>query len=107
MYFCFVADIFVGQLKSTLTCTHCGHTSETFEPFLDLSVPIGQVSHTLFLSVPIGQVFCVPFTALFISIPIGQVSRPLFTKRLKSAVGIDVAYHSEVLGSIPSMDVGK
>uniref|UniRef100_A0A914UGJ3 ubiquitinyl hydrolase 1 n=1 Tax=Plectus sambesii TaxID=2011161 RepID=A0A914UGJ3_9BILA len=35
-----VVDVFVGQLKSELICTHCGHTSTTFDPFWDLSLPI-------------------------------------------------------------------
>ncbi|XP_052738697.1 ubiquitin carboxyl-terminal hydrolase 37 isoform X1 [Bicyclus anynana] len=35
-----VGDIFVGQLKSTLRCTHCHHDSVTFDPFWDLSLPI-------------------------------------------------------------------
>jgi len=35
-----VVDIFVGQLKSTLRCTSCGHCSITFDPFWDLSLPI-------------------------------------------------------------------
>lgn len=35
-----VGDLFVGQLKSTLRCTHCQHDSVTFDPFWDLSVPI-------------------------------------------------------------------
>ncbi|KAG8226364.1 hypothetical protein J437_LFUL007721 [Ladona fulva] len=42
-----IVDIFVGQLKSTLKCTVCGHCSVTFDPFWDLSLPIpsrtGQV----------------------------------------------------------------
>lgn len=37
-----IVDIFVGQLKSTLRCTHCGHCSVTFDPFWDLSLPIPQ-----------------------------------------------------------------
>ncbi|KAK4877787.1 hypothetical protein RN001_010293 [Aquatica leii] len=37
-----VVDIFVGQLKSTLRCTHCGHCSVTFDPFWDLSLPLPQ-----------------------------------------------------------------
>ena len=40
-------DLFAGQLKSTLRCMLCGHTSDTFESFWDLSLPIpsrtGQV----------------------------------------------------------------
>lgn len=35
-----VVDIFVGQLKSTLQCTVCGHCSVTFDPFWDLSLPV-------------------------------------------------------------------
>ncbi|CAB3368745.1 Hypothetical predicted protein [Cloeon dipterum] len=35
-----IVDIFVGQLKSTLQCTVCGHCSVTFDPFWDLSLPI-------------------------------------------------------------------
>jgi len=40
-----VADTFVGQLKSTLTCCECGYISNTFEPFFDLSLPMKQVSY--------------------------------------------------------------
>ena len=40
-------DLFVGQLKSTLRCTVCGHASVTFDQFWNLSLPIpsktGQV----------------------------------------------------------------
>lgn len=35
-----IGDIFMGQLKSTLRCTHCQHDSVTFDPFWDLSLPI-------------------------------------------------------------------
>ncbi|XP_050313448.1 ubiquitin carboxyl-terminal hydrolase 2-like isoform X3 [Anthonomus grandis grandis] len=35
-----IVDAFVGQLKSTLKCTHCGHCSVTFDPFWDLSLPL-------------------------------------------------------------------
>uniref|UniRef100_T1ITH6 ubiquitinyl hydrolase 1 n=1 Tax=Strigamia maritima TaxID=126957 RepID=T1ITH6_STRMM len=42
-----IVEIFVGQLKSCLQCTVCGHCSVTFDPFWDLSLPIpkgtGQV----------------------------------------------------------------
>lgn len=31
-----VKDLFVGQLRSTLKCTVCNHTSVTFDPFWDL-----------------------------------------------------------------------
>ncbi|KAF3705843.1 Ubiquitin carboxyl-terminal hydrolase 2 [Channa argus] len=37
-----VVDLFVGQLKSSLTCTVCGFRSTVFDPFWDLSVPIVQ-----------------------------------------------------------------
>lgn len=35
-----IVDIFVGQLKSELKFTDCGHRSITFDPFWDLSLPI-------------------------------------------------------------------
>ncbi|XP_047463360.1 ubiquitin carboxyl-terminal hydrolase 2-like isoform X1 [Mugil cephalus] len=37
-----VVDLFVGQLKSSLTCTVCGFRSTAFDPFWDLSIPIAQ-----------------------------------------------------------------
>ncbi|XP_062872920.1 ubiquitin carboxyl-terminal hydrolase 2a isoform X2 [Trichomycterus rosablanca] len=43
-----IVDLFVGQLKSSLTCTECGYCSTVFDPFWDLSLPItkgyGEVS---------------------------------------------------------------
>ncbi|XP_074040330.1 ubiquitin specific protease 2 isoform X1 [Leptinotarsa decemlineata] len=45
-----IVDNFVGQLKSTLRCTHCGHSSVTFDPFWDLSLPIPQRTGQLRLS---------------------------------------------------------
>ncbi|XP_039888369.1 ubiquitin carboxyl-terminal hydrolase 2-like [Simochromis diagramma] len=39
-----VVDLFVGQLKSSLTCTACGFRSTVFDPFWDLSIPIAQKS---------------------------------------------------------------
>lgn len=41
-----LTDLFVGQLKSSLTCTACGFRSTVFDPFWDLSIPIAQVTHT-------------------------------------------------------------
>lgn len=38
-----LSDVFVGQLKSALTCLTCGYVSNTFDPFLDLSLPIPKV----------------------------------------------------------------
>ena len=35
-----IVEKFQGQLKSSLTCLRCKHTSVTFEPFMFLSVPI-------------------------------------------------------------------
>ncbi|XP_057301780.1 ubiquitin carboxyl-terminal hydrolase 2-like [Hydractinia symbiolongicarpus] len=35
-----IQDLFVGQLKSILTCTTCSHRSVTYDPFWDLSLPI-------------------------------------------------------------------
>ncbi|XP_066280467.1 ubiquitin carboxyl-terminal hydrolase 2-like [Branchiostoma lanceolatum] len=39
-----ITDLFVGQLKSVLQCTHCQHCSVTFDPFWDLSLPIPKKS---------------------------------------------------------------
>jgi len=35
-----ITDIFAGQLQSTVECSVCQHKSYTFDPFLDLSVPV-------------------------------------------------------------------
>ncbi|XP_029106763.1 ubiquitin carboxyl-terminal hydrolase 2-like isoform X1 [Scleropages formosus] len=40
-----VVDLFVGQLKSTLTCSECGYCSTVFDPFWDLSLPIAKKSY--------------------------------------------------------------
>nr|CAH7749099.1 unnamed protein product [Callosobruchus chinensis] len=45
-----IVDHFVGQLKSTLKCTFCGHSSVTFDPFWDLSLPMPQRTGLLRLS---------------------------------------------------------
>ncbi|KAA8586564.1 hypothetical protein FQN60_000400 [Etheostoma spectabile] len=37
-----VVDLFVGQLKSSVTCTVCGFRSTVFDPFWDLSIPVAQ-----------------------------------------------------------------
>ncbi|XP_062328707.1 ubiquitin carboxyl-terminal hydrolase 2a isoform X2 [Osmerus eperlanus] len=37
-----IVDLFVGQLKSSLTCSHCGYCSTVFDPFWDLSLPIAK-----------------------------------------------------------------
>lgn len=36
-----INDIFGGQLQSLIECTTCRHKSYCFDPFLDLSVPVG------------------------------------------------------------------
>ncbi|KAM6933571.1 ubiquitin carboxyl-terminal hydrolase 2-like [Xenentodon cancila] len=40
-----IVDLFVGQLKSSLTCCHCGFCSTVFDPFWDLSLPIAKKSY--------------------------------------------------------------
>uniref|UniRef100_A0A0E0K3V1 USP domain-containing protein n=1 Tax=Oryza punctata TaxID=4537 RepID=A0A0E0K3V1_ORYPU len=42
-----VKQVFGGRLKSKLTCCECGHCSETYEPFLDLSLEIDQADHLI------------------------------------------------------------
>jgi len=49
-----IQDLFVGQLRSTLTCSTCNHASVTFDPFWDLSLPIPS---KLLDSVNINQCF--------------------------------------------------
>ncbi|CAD6249129.1 unnamed protein product [Miscanthus lutarioriparius] len=39
-----VHRIFGGRLKSQVRCTRCSHCSNTFDPFLDLSVEIGNAA---------------------------------------------------------------
>ncbi|XP_043357009.1 ubiquitin carboxyl-terminal hydrolase 2 isoform X2 [Dermochelys coriacea] len=38
-----IGDLFVGQLKSSLTCSECSYCSTAFDPFWDLSLPIAKV----------------------------------------------------------------
>ncbi|XP_041668339.1 ubiquitin carboxyl-terminal hydrolase 2a isoform X1 [Cheilinus undulatus] len=40
-----IVDLFVGQLKSSLTCRHCGFCSTVFDPFWDLSLPIAKAGY--------------------------------------------------------------
>jgi len=35
-----IVDIFQGQLRSLLTCSQCGHSSRSFDPFWHLSLPV-------------------------------------------------------------------
>jgi len=35
-----IVDLCVGQLKSSLTCSHCSYVSNVWDPFWDLSVPL-------------------------------------------------------------------
>ncbi|XP_072282021.1 ubiquitin carboxyl-terminal hydrolase 2 isoform X1 [Pyxicephalus adspersus] len=39
-----IVELFVGQLKSSLTCSECGYCSTVFDPFWDLSLPIAKKS---------------------------------------------------------------
>ncbi|XP_069803908.1 ubiquitin carboxyl-terminal hydrolase 2 isoform X1 [Dendropsophus ebraccatus] len=39
-----IVELFVGQLRSSLTCTECGYCSTVFDPFWDLSLPIAKKS---------------------------------------------------------------
>lgn len=46
-----IQDLFVGQLRSTLTCSICKYASVTFDPFWDLSLPIPSKSTTSQVSI--------------------------------------------------------
>ena len=39
----FMVDVFVGQLKSSLTCARCGYISNTFDPFWEIPLPLKKV----------------------------------------------------------------
>jgi ubiquitin C-terminal hydrolase len=41
-----ICDIFSGQLKSTVVCQVCSHSSTVFDPYLDLSLPIPKSNST-------------------------------------------------------------
>jgi len=42
----FLVDLLQGQLRSTLSCSRCGHTSRHFDPFQYLSLPVTKsMSH--------------------------------------------------------------
>ncbi|XP_015108842.1 ubiquitin carboxyl-terminal hydrolase 15 [Diachasma alloeum] len=45
-----IVDVFVGQLRSSLTCTSCDHVSVTLDPFWDLSLPIPARTGTVKLN---------------------------------------------------------
>eukprot|EP00927_Polykrikos_kofoidii_P006891 TRINITY_DN12806_c0_g1_i1.p1 TRINITY_DN12806_c0_g1~~TRINITY_DN12806_c0_g1_i1.p1 ORF type:complete len:533 (-),score=107.48 TRINITY_DN12806_c0_g1_i1:250-1848(-) len=38
----FLVDLLQGQLRSTLSCRRCGHTSRRFDPFLYLALPVSK-----------------------------------------------------------------
>lgn len=38
----FLVDLLQGQLRSSLTCSRCKHTSKCFDPFLYLSLPVSK-----------------------------------------------------------------
>ncbi|CEM03528.1 unnamed protein product [Vitrella brassicaformis CCMP3155] len=44
-----VNELSMGQLHSRVKCTVCGRFSDTFEPFLDLSLPLARSSQTVSL----------------------------------------------------------
>ena len=39
-----ITDLFTGQLMSVLTCRACGHRSASFDPVMDVSVPLVKPS---------------------------------------------------------------
>ncbi|XP_043937058.1 ubiquitin carboxyl-terminal hydrolase 2 isoform X2 [Protopterus annectens] len=41
-----IVDLFVGQLRSSLTCSECNYCSTVFDPFWDLSLPISKKSYS-------------------------------------------------------------
>ncbi|KAJ9477447.1 Ubiquitin carboxyl-terminal hydrolase 10 [Pseudozyma hubeiensis] len=43
----FVQKIFGGKLRSRVTCHNCGHNSDTFDPFMDLSLDVRKGINSL------------------------------------------------------------
>lgn len=43
-----ISDIFLGQLKSTVKCLSCQHVSHSFDPFMDVSLPIPQTVQSIY-----------------------------------------------------------
>jgi len=37
---CIIHRVFGGQLRSDVTCTHCGNTSTAFDPIFDISLDL-------------------------------------------------------------------
>ncbi|KAL9643966.1 hypothetical protein ABK040_005434 [Willaertia magna] len=46
----FITDLFLGQLKSSITCTKCNKESINFDPFMDISLPIDFKSSRSYFS---------------------------------------------------------
>ena len=42
-----LAELFMGQLRSSLTCSECKKTYVTFDPFWDLQLPFPKVCEAL------------------------------------------------------------
>jgi len=66
--FVVLLDVFVGQLKSALTCLTCGYVSNTFDPFLDLSLPIPKVMTTYCSQLTHAYGYFSVFCAVFVNI---------------------------------------
>ena len=41
----FIDSVFTGLMRSTVECKNCHHKSQTFDPFIDLSVSINKYSN--------------------------------------------------------------
>uniref|UniRef100_A0A672UDK9 Ubiquitin carboxyl-terminal hydrolase n=1 Tax=Strigops habroptila TaxID=2489341 RepID=A0A672UDK9_STRHB len=57
-----ISDLFVGQLKSSLTCSECGYCSTAFDPFWDLSLPIPKPHGAGLCLHPPSHALCLPQT---------------------------------------------
>jgi len=42
-----ISRVFMGQLRSTLTCSVCNNASTTFDPFWDIALPMPHVSFSM------------------------------------------------------------
>jgi ubiquitin carboxyl-terminal hydrolase 2 len=54
---CIIDQLFAGQIISKITCLHCNHNSFSYDPFLDISLPIIPNNKKLDLYQSLSSVF--------------------------------------------------
>ncbi|KAK6302116.1 hypothetical protein J4Q44_G00281690 [Coregonus suidteri] len=90
----FVQELFQAQYRSSLTCPHCQKQSNTFDPFLCISLPI-PVPHTrpLYVTV-VYQGKCSHCMTVGVAVPLSST-----VSRLRNAVAQETKIPSEQPGA--------